>query len=310
MTSIAPSPDAEAPRAFDPSAPLVATGNLRRRQFVSRVVQSGAIGSALAGVAVLVIVIYAVVDRGARALKLGFFIHNPPLTGGVGGGIADAIVGSALIVAIGAAIAVPLGVLCALYLVEFAGPRSRSGKALRLTLDMMQGLPSVVIGLFILGLVVETEHADSGFAGSLALAIVMLPLIARTTQEVLLTIPQGLRDASDALGVDRWRSVLTVILPSALSGIVTGSILAVARAAGETAPLLIVDSVYLNRTTLQPFGHGVPNIPVLIFNAAESPNPDGLTTAWGAALVLLVLILIANIGARLLLARNRRRMGL
>jgi phosphate transport system permease protein len=203
---------------------------------------------------VLGIVIFAVVERGAKALSLGFFIHSPPLTGGVGGGIADAIVGSALIVALAAVIAVPLGVLCALYLVEFAGPRSASGKALRLTLDMMQGLPSVVIGLFILGLVVETEHADSGFAGSLALAIIMLPLIARTAQEVLLTIPQALRDASDALGVDRWRSVLTVILPSALSGIVTGSILAIARAARETAPLLIVDSVYLNKTTLQLFG--------------------------------------------------------
>jgi phosphate transport system permease protein len=127
---------------------------------------------------------------------------------------------------------------------------------------------------------------------------------------VLLTIPQALRDASDALGVDRWRSVLTVILPSALSGIVTGSILAIARAAGETAPLLIVDSVYLNKTTLQLFGHGVPNIPVLIFNAAETPSANGLATAWGASLVLLALILIANIGARLLLARNRRRMGL
>ncbi len=310
MTSLAPSPDTEAPRPFDPTAPLIASGNLRRRQFVSRLVQGGATVSAIAAVGVLGLVVYAVVDRGVGALSLGFFLHSPPLTGGVGGGIADAIVGSLLIVALAAVIAVPLGVLCALYLVEFAGPRSRAGQALRLTLDMMQGLPSVVIGLFILGLVVETEHADSGFAGSLALAIIMLPLIARTSQEVLLTIPQGLRDASEALGVDRWRSVLTVILPSALSGIVTGAILAIARAAGETAPLLIVDSVYLNKTTLQLFGHGVPNIPVLIFNSAESPNPSGLQTAWGAALVLLALILIANIGARLLLARNRRRMGL
>jgi phosphate transport system permease protein len=310
MTSLAPSPEAERPRPFDPTAPLVASGNLRRRQLVSRLVQGGSTVSAIAAVAVLGLVVYAVVDRGAKALTLHFFTQSPPLTGGVGGGIADAIVGSAVIVALGSIIAVPLGVLCALYLVEFAGPRSRSGSALRLILDMMQGLPSVVIGLFILGLIVETEHAESGFAGSLALAIIMLPLIARTAQEVLLTIPQGLRDASDALGVDRWRSVLTVILPSALSGIVTGSILAIARAAGETAPLLIVDSVFVNKVTAQPFGHGVPNIPVLIFNAAETPSPNGLTTAWGAALVLLALILIANIGARVLLARNRRRMGL
>jgi phosphate transport system permease protein len=310
MTSLAPLPEIERPRPFDPTAPLVASGNLRRRQLVSRLVQGGSTASALAATAVLGLVVYAVVDRGAHALSWHFFTQSPPLTGGVGDATADAIVGSAVIVALGSIIAVPLGVLCALYLVEFAGPRSRSGSVLRLILDMMQGLPSVVIGLFILGLIVETEHAESGFAGSLALAIIMLPLIARTAQEVLLTIPQGLRDASDALGVDRWRSVLTVILPSALSGIVTGSILAIARAAGETAPLLIVDSVFVNKVTVQPFGHGVPNIPVLIFNAAETPAANGLTTAWGAALVLLTLILIANIGARLLLARNRRRMGL
>jgi phosphate transport system permease protein len=310
MTSLAPSPEPESLRPFDPTAPLFASGNLRRRQLISRLVQGGSTVSALAAVAVLGIVIYAVVERGAGALTLDFFIHNPPLFGGVGGGILDAIVGSALIVAFAAVIAVPLGVLCALYLVEFAGPGSRSGGALRLALDMMQGLPSVVIGLFILGLVVEPERADSGFAGSLALAIIMLPLIARTTQEVLLTIPQPLRDATDALGVDRWRSVLTVILPSALSGIVTGAILAVARAAGETAPLLIVDGTFTNQTTFQVFGHAVPNIPVLIFTLSEAANPSGFQRAWGAALVLLALILIANIGARLLLARNRRRMGL
>ena len=295
---------------FDPTAPLVATGNLRRRQIVSRTAQGLATISAVAAVAVLLIVTYTVISRGAGALSLGFLTHDPPQFGGGGGGIASAIVGSLLIVALGALIATPLGVLCALYLVEFASPRSGSGRALRLCLDMMQGLPTVVVGLFILGLIVEPEHADSGFAGSLALAIIMLPLIARSAQEVLLTVPQGLRDASDALGVDRWRSVLTVILPSALSGIVTGTILAVARAAGETAPLLIVDGTFTNQTSIQLFGHAVPNIPVLIFTLSEAANPTGFQRAWGAALVLLALILLANIGARLLLARNRRRMGL
>jgi phosphate transport system permease protein len=138
----------------------------------------------------------------------------------------------------------------------------------------------------------------------------MLPLIARSSQETLLTIPAALRDAADALGVDRWRAVLTVILPSAAGGILTGSILAIARAAGEAAPLLIVDGTFTPSTTLDIFGLAVPNIPVDIFTASESTNPDGITQAWGAALVLLGLILIANIGARLLLARNRRRMGL
>ena len=298
------------PPSFDPTAPLVASGNLRRRELVSRGVQGLATLSALVAVAVLVIVVYAVVSKGAGVLSWGFLVHDPPQFGGAGGGIASAIVGTALIVALGAAIAAPLGVLCALYLVEFAGPRSPSGRALRLALDMMQGLPSVVIGLFVFGLIVQPQKADSGFAGSIALAIIMLPLIARSAQEVLLTVPRALRDASDALGVQRWRSILTVVLPSALSGIVTGAILAIARAAGETAPLIIVDGTFTSQTTVQIFGHAVPNIPVLIFTAAEAADPNGFTRAWGAALVLLALILIANIGARLLLARNRRRMGL
>jgi phosphate transport system permease protein len=123
-------------------------------------------------------------------------------------------------------------------------------------------------------------------------------------------VPQALRDASDALGVDRWRSVLTVILPTAVSGIATGTILAVARAAGETAPLLIVDGTFSNTPQLDIFGHSVPNMPVVIFQAANSTNPAGLTGAWGAALVLLGLILIANISSRVLLSINRRRMGL
>ena len=298
------------PLPFDPTAPLVASGNLRRRQLISRLVEGLASGSALVAVIVLVIVTYTVVQRGAGAITFSFLFHDPPQFGGAGGGIASAIVGSALIVLFAMIIAAPIGILCALYLVEFAGPRSVSGRLLRLALDMMQGLPTVVVGLFVLGLIVEPEHADSGFAGSVALAIIMLPLIARSSQEVLLTVPQTLRDASDALGVDRWRSVLTVILPSALSGIVTGTILAVARAAGETAPLLVVDGTFTNSTTIQVFGHAVPNIPVLIFTLAEAADPNGFERAWGAALVLLGLILIANIGARLLLARNRRRMGL
>jgi phosphate transport system permease protein len=298
------------PPPFDPTAPLTATGNLRRRQFVSQVVVWGATTAAIAAVAVLGIVTYTVIQHGAGSLSLGFLIHDPPQYGGPGGGIASAILGSAVIVALGAAIAVPLGVLCALYLVEFAGPRSRPGQVLQLAIDMMQGLPTIVVGLFILGLVVLEEHADSGFAASLTLAIIMLPLIARTTQEVLRTVPQGLRDASDALGVDRWRAVLTVILPSAASGILTGTILAVARAAGETAPVLVVDATFSNKTTLDMFGHAVPNLPVLIWELIESPTPSGLQRAWGASLVLLALILIANVGARLLLARSRKRMGL
>jgi phosphate transport system permease protein len=294
---------------FDPMAPLTPSGNLRRRVAVSRVVQGTATLSALVAVAALFLVVYAVVVRGAPALSLDFLLKDPPPSG-PGGGIRSAIVGTALIVGVAAAIATPVGVLTAIYLVEFAGPHSRSGRALRLALDLMQGLPSVVIGLFAFRLLVTPEHADSGFAGSIALAIIMLPLIARTSQEVLLLVPSTLRDAADALGVDRWRAIVTIVLPTAMSGILTGTILAVARAAGETAPLLIVDGTFTPGLTFEIFHHAVPNIPVLIFTAAEAADPNGFTRAWGAALVLLALILVANVGARLFLARQHARMGL
>jgi phosphate transport system permease protein len=140
-----------------------------------------------------------------------------------------------------------------------------------------------------------------------ALAIIMLPLVARSAQEVLRLVPSPLREASDALGVDRWRSIITVVLPTALGGIVTGSILAVARAAGETAPLLVNDSTAPPHLTFNPFGP-MPNVPVQILTASEALNPAGFATAWGAALVLLALILIANVGARFLLARSRRKL--
>jgi phosphate transport system permease protein len=146
-------------------------------------------------------------------------------------------------------------------------------------------------------------------AGSVALAIVMLPLIARSSQEVLLRVPSSLREAGDALGVDRWRTIVTVILPTAAGGILTGTILAVARAAGETAPLLLCDSLFDPSTTSANVFHAIPNIPVRILELSESATPSDVTEAWGAALALLTVILVANVGARVLLARSRRRTG-
>jgi phosphate transport system permease protein len=294
--------------ALDPTTPLAASGNLRRRIVVSRLVTAGATASATLAVAALAVVIYAVASRGASALSFSFLTKDPPQFGGAGGGIASAIVGTTLIVAFGAAIATPLGVLTALYLAEFAGPRSRTGRVVKLALDLMQGLPSIVVGIVVFGLIVEPAHQESGVAGSVALAIIMLPLIARSSQEVLLLVPGTLREAADALGVSRWRSIVSIVLPSALPGIVTGTIISVARAAGETAPLLILSGVFTPATTFDLFGQAVPNIPVLIFTASEAADPTGFARAWGAALVLLAVILAANVGARALLARSRARM--
>jgi phosphate transport system permease protein len=293
---------------FDPTAPLTPSGNLRRRRVIDRIVRVVATAAALFAVAVLIIVLYGVFQRGLSSLSLGFVIDTP--SGLAGGGIFNYLVGTVEVVALGALIALPLGVLTGLYLTEFAGPRSRIAGVMKLALDMMQGLPTIVVGLFIFGLIVIPQHRQSGLAASLALAIVMLPLMARSSQEVLLLVPNSLREAADALGVSRWRTVLTVILPSALGGIATGAILAIARAAGETAPVLICNSIYdPNNTSLNIF-HGVPTVPMLIYTSVDLPLPEAVARAWGAALVLVVVILCANIGARVMLARSRAKMGL
>lgn len=294
------------PHAFDPTAPLVASGNLARRGLVSRVLQIAASLAALVAVLLLVDVVYTVISKGAAAISIDFLTQNP--TGLAGGGIFNALVGTTIIVALGAVFAVPIGVLTGLYLTEFAGPTSRPAQILKLVLDLLQGIPTIIVGVVVFGLLVATTHVESGFAGAVALAIVMLPLIARSSQEVLLLVPDTLREGADALGVERWRSVLGVVLPAATGGIVTGAILSIARAAGETAPLLFVDSIYNPTTTqLMPFGHGVPNIPIFILTTYDLPDPSALTRAWGAALVLLTSILVANVAARLLLARSRRK---
>jgi phosphate transport system permease protein len=292
---------------FDPTAPLTPSGNLRRRTVVSRFVQITATAAAVFAVAVLVIVCYGVAVRGASALSFGFVTQNP--TGLAEGGIFNALLGTLEVVAFGALIALPIGILTGLYLTEFAGARSRTARTLRLALDVMAGLPTIIVGLFVYGLIVIPQHRQSGFAGAVALAIVMLPLMARSSQEVLLLVPNSLREAADALGVSRWRTVLSVILPAAIGGILTGAILATARAAGETAPLLICDSIFNPNATQLNLFHGVPSVSMFIYTSYDLPLAQAVTRAWGAAFVLMMLILIANVLARVILARSRAKIG-
>jgi len=292
-------------RPFDPSAPLLPTGNLRRRQWASRLAVGGAAGSALLAIGVLGLVVYTVVSHGAGALSFGFLTKDPPLFGGPGGGVAPFLIGTAILVALATAMAMPIGVLVALYITEFAD--RRSARVIGGALDLLNGLPSVVIGLFVFGLLVA-GHEQSGFAASFALAIIMLPLIARTTQEVLRLVPHNMREAADALGVTRWRTIRGVVLPSAMGGIVTATVLAAARAAGETAPVLFLSSIFQPKVSLNPFGHALPNVPVSIFQLSEQADPAGYTRAWGEAFVLLSLILLASLTARAILARNRAKL--
>lgn len=286
--------------AFDPTAPLTPSGNLRRRQLFSRLAESGATLAAIVAVGVLGIVIYSVAVHGASALSLDFLTKGAPI------GIGPAIVGTALIVLVATAIAMPIGVLVALYLSEFAGRRATT--QIRLTLDLLNGLPSIIIGLFIFKMLVD-HRQQSGFAAAVALAIIELPMIARGSQEVLLLVPGSMREAADALGVSRWRTILKVILPSALGGIVTATVLAIARAAGETAPLILVCSVFDARHFSGNIGEAIPNIPVMIFELSEEANPEGFARAWGAGLVLVAFILLTSLGARAMHARSKRKMS-
>jgi phosphate transport system permease protein len=285
---------------IDPAAPLTPSGNLRRRRLFSRLAELGATGAALFAVAVLGIVIYTVVVRGASALSFEFLVTGAPT------GIAPALVGTALIVAVATVIAMPLGVLAALFVAEFAGDRVT--RASKLTLDLINGLPSIIIGLFVFALLVD-HRKQSGFAAAVALAIIMLPLVARGAQEVLLLVPNNLREAADALGVSRWRTVLGVVLPSALGGILTSTVLAVARAAGETAPLILVSSVFNGKDVVLNMSEAMPNVPVRIFQLSEEANPEGFAQAWGMSLVLVSFILFASLGARAMHARSRRKMS-
>lgn len=284
----------------DPAAPLVPSGNLRRRQLVSRAAEIAATAAAVAAVAVLAIVTWTVVARGAKAIDFDFVFTGYPT------GVGPMLLGTLVIALVATLMAMPLGVLIALFLTEYAG--SRGARPLRLTLDLLNGLPSIILGLFVFALLVNHKK-QSGFAGSVALAIIELPLIARGSQEVLLLVPQGLREASDALGIARWRSVLTVVLPTALGGIVTATVLAVARAAGETAPLILATSVFdPKHFSVNPF-EALPNVPVWIYKLSEEGNPEGFTEAWGMSLLLVSFILFASLGARALLARSKRKLS-
>jgi phosphate transport system permease protein len=283
---------------------LTPSPRTRRRKLVNVLMQALASLAALAAVAVLAIVILSVARRGASALSWDFFTKTAATFGQSGGGVANALVGSLVLVALAAAMAVPVGILIALYVSEFAPPRI--AELSRLVLDVLNGLPSIIIGIFVFGLLV-VGTGQAGWKGSFALAIIMLPLIARATQEVLALVPSALREGALALGASRWRTVLGVVLPTSFGGILTGTVLAVARAAGETAPLLFTTSIAANAVSWDP-RQPLLSIPIAIFQFSESPDPADHARAWALGLVLISFVLVTSLSARLLLLRYRRKL--
>jgi phosphate transport system permease protein len=281
----------------------VRSNGLRRRRGVEKAVAAVAVLAAMLAVAALALVLGSVLLKGASQLDLSFFTRPRPLFGEQGG-IADALVGSALMLLMCAAVAIPFAVLVAIYMSEYAGPRVAA--LLRIALDVLNGVPAIVVGIFVFGLLV-VGHGQSAIYGAFALAILMVPMVARATQEVLGVIPRSLREASLALGVTRWRTTWSIVLPSAIGGILTGVVIAVARVAGETAPLLFTSSIAANQVSTD-VTHALPTLPVTIFVFSESPDPGEQANGWAAALVLIAFVLVLNVLAKTVAGRRRSKL--
>ncbi len=283
---------------------LKASGRSRRRLLTNRFAQLVATLAAFGAVAVLGIVVFNVVQRALPALNLDLFTQTQATFGEKGGGLAHAIVGSAIITGLATAFAVPIGVMVAIYVSEFAVESVK--RSVRLALDVLNGVPSVIIGIFVYSLLV-VGTGQAAWKASFALAVIMLPLVARTTIEVLNLVPGSLREASFGLGVSKWRTVLFVVLPTVRGGILTGSTLAMARAAGETAPILFTSSIFLNSVVTDP-RQAMATLPFTIFSYSEQADTNLNDQAWAAAFILMMFVLVTSLTSRYVLYRSERKL--
>ena len=274
----------------------------QRRRLLSTAVTAFCGLSILLALVPLGFIFFFVLSQGIRALNFDFFTHMPLPVGEPGGGMANAIVGSLIVTGLGAMFAVPLGIICGVYAAEYAG--SRLASAVRFAADTLNGVPSIVIGVFVYSLVVLPIRQFTAIAGGVALGIMMIPIIARSTEELLLLVPSGLREASLALGATRGRAMFSVILPAAFPGIVTGIMLALARIAGETAPLLF--TALNNRFFSTRLDQPISTLTVQVYTYANSPYDDWHRQAWAGALVLVSIVLFCSLLARFATRRLER----
>jgi phosphate transport system permease protein len=272
------------------------------RKIESRLMQVITCACALLVIAPLAFVFYHLVSQGVGSLNWNFFTKLPGVPGETGGGMANAIVGTLMISGLGALFAVPIGVLGAVYVAE--RNRSRLASIVRFSADTLNGVPSIVIGLFVYALVVLPMKRFTALAGGIALGVMMIPIIMRTTEELLRLVPASLREGALALGATQGRSVFTVVLPAALPGIITGIMLALARIAGETAPLLFtaLNNHYMSTSLMQP----IASLTVQVYSYATSPYDDLHRQAWAGALVLVTLVLTCSVLARMATRRLER----
>ncbi|MGA8215055.1 MAG: phosphate ABC transporter permease PstA [Candidatus Sulfotelmatobacter sp.] len=271
-----------------------------RRRITDHVMTGAAVLTVILVLVPLFAIFTYLVYRGVGSINWAFFTQVPRPVGEAGGGMANAIVGSIIILGIASLIGVPLGIGAGIYLAEFG--RNRLGDAIRFTADVLNGVPSIVIGIVAYSIVVLSQKHFSALAGAVALAIMMIPIISRTTEEMLLLVPQALREAAYGLGIPRWRTTLSITLRTATSGVITGVMLAFARVAGETAPLLFTAlgnqywSLKLNEPTAA--------LPLQIYTYALSPYDDWHRQAWAGSLVLIVLIVTAVAAVRFAVRRG------
>jgi phosphate transport system permease protein len=274
----------------------------RWRRFLSHLIVVLCGAAVLLALVPLALVLFYVVSRGITSLNWAFFTHMPAPVGEIGGGMANAIVGSLIVTGLGATFAIPLGLIAGIYASEYQGTRIAS--ATRFAADTLNGVPSIVIGVFAYGLAVLPFHQFSAVAGGFALGIMMLPLVMRTTEELLLLVPHSLREAALALGATRARAVFTVVVPAAAPGILTGILLALARVAGETAPLLF--TAFNNRFFSTDVRQPISTLTVQVYTYALTAYPDWQRQAWAGSLVLVTLVFSCSLLARFATARMER----
>lgn len=269
---------------------------LRSRRLVDRLASGAAALCTLALLLPLALIFGYLLVKGFSALNLDFFTQLPQPVGELGGGMANAIVGSAILVTLASVLGLPIGVLTGVYLAEHG--RTPLGVTVRFCADVLNGVPSIVIGIFAYTLVVLPMKGFSAYAGAIALGVIMLPIVARTTEEMIRLVPTSLREASLALGVPTWRTTISVVLRTARGGILTGIMLSVARVAGETAPLIF--TAFGNQYWQSGLRGPISSLPVQIYTYAISPFDDWHRQAWAGALVLMTLIAATSLSVRLL----------
>jgi phosphate transport system permease protein len=270
--------------------------NHRLRKFENALMQSITFACALLVIAPLLYIFYHLVSQGIGSINLNFFTQLPKPVGELGGGMANAIVGTLLLLGIASCIGVPIGVFGGVYLSEYGG--SRLNWWIRFAADVLNGVPSIIWGMVVYALVVVPMKGFSAWAGGIVLGMMMIPLIMRTAEEVLALVPNGYREAALALGISQWRTIVQIVMRTALKGIITGILLALARVAGETAPLLF--TAFGNQFWNHRLSDPIAALPLQIFSFAISPYEDWHRQAWAGALVLLLLTTAINVSVRVL----------